>query len=105
MNDLNDEIENDDQCEWASEACGCESRTELRKQIKEMDDKREDFIFQAGAQGTKPMMSKVQCPHCKQEIKIVIAGMALLPSNSDVVKFELTWIERPLDETKEVAGT
>ena len=30
---MNDGINHDDECEWASEACGCVSREKLREEI------------------------------------------------------------------------
>jgi hypothetical protein len=54
-------------------------------------------IYTAGAQGTRPIFAKVKCPHCAKDIEIVIAGMAILPSNSEVIKFSLEWIEHGTD--------
>ena len=56
-----------------------------------MADKRE---YVASAEGEKPIFAKVKCPHCKEDIEIVIVGMALLPSNSEVIKFEMIWMEK-----------
>jgi hypothetical protein len=42
-----------------------------------------------------PWKVKTNCPHCNKEIEVVIAGIALLPSNSEVVRFDMQWIEYP----------
>ncbi len=54
--------------------------------------------YEAKSKGFKPIKAKVKCPHCNEEIEIVIAGMAILPSNSKVIDFSLKWIEYPVVE-------
>lgn len=54
--------------------------------------------YEGKREGFKPIRARVKCPHCNEEIEIVIAGMALLPSNSKAIDFSLSWIEYPIEK-------
>ncbi len=42
----------------------------------------------------QPIMASVKCPHCNEDIEIVIAGLAMLPTpNSKIISFGMTWYE------------
>ena len=41
---MDDGIEHDDECEYASEACGCESRAKLRKEIADLKSMIKEFL-------------------------------------------------------------
>lgn len=58
----------------------------------------EEAKYEVKTEGCKPIRAKVECPYCKKEMEIVIAGMAILPSNSEVSGFNLTWIEHPAEK-------